>query len=418
MRAVVFEGKAFQVVVRDVPKARIIHQTDAVIRITTAAICGSDLHIYHGVLGGSDVPYSLGHEAIGIIEEVGSEVTRFKIGDRVLIPGSPNPDELSVEPELSPNFTAYGIGDTSGDLGGCQGRQSILNPTPLIETGTVGELMFEYFTTAEYVRVPNADASLVEIDNPELDDKEYLFMSDILATAWAGLDFAGFQAGDTVVVFGAGPVGLMTVYSAFLRGAAKVYAVDHVKRRLDTAASMGAIPIDFTKGEPSSQILEKEPGGVKRCVDCVGEECLNEKLRPQQNYVITQALKCVCYRGGIGVLGVYYAVPSGPGVPRGDTISPEIPFPMTLLWSKGVTIRAGAVPVLDYQEILFQLIKAGRARPGFIVTGVYNIEDAPKAYERFDKKLETKVLFQFPPKGHESGGGEANTSEEATDLHG
>ena len=130
MRAVMWEGKPFHMAVRDIPKPTVAKATDAIVRVTTAAICGTDLHIYHGILGGTEVPYSVGHEAIGIITDIGSAVDRFKIGDRVLIPGIPDQDELLVEPELLPTaYTAYGLGNVFGDLGGCQGKSELMSAT-------------------------------------------------------------------------------------------------------------------------------------------------------------------------------------------------------------------------------------------------------------------------------------------------
>ena len=122
MKAVMWEGKPFSVAVHDIPKPKIIKATDAVVRVTTAAICGTDLHIYHGVFGGTEAPYSLGHEAVGIVTEIGSAVDRFKVGDRVSIPCLPDADQLPIENELQPVYTIYGVGNLGGDLGGCQGK--------------------------------------------------------------------------------------------------------------------------------------------------------------------------------------------------------------------------------------------------------------------------------------------------------
>jgi threonine dehydrogenase-like Zn-dependent dehydrogenase len=135
---------------------------------------------------------------------------------------------------------------------------------------------------------------------------------------------------------------------------------------------------------------------VKRSVDCVGEENLNEKLQMQQNYVITQAIKCTSNFGGIGVPGVYAAQSKSKANPRADLIAPSIDFPFSLWWSKNLTIRGGIADIAGVQPTVYGLIKSGRARPGFIVSGVYDIDDAPEAYRKFDEKLETKVLFRFP----------------------
>lgn len=174
-----------------------------------------------------------------------------------------------------------------------------------------------------------------------------------------------------------------------------MYSIDSVEDRLELAASIGAIPINFTKGEPSAQILAREPGGVQRTVDCVGEECVNEKLEPDQAFVITQATKCVSVGGGLAVIGVHFAEPNSKGVQRGDTISPYMKFPMTLFWQKNMTIRGGAVDSKLFVEPLLELVKSGIANPGFVFSSTIDIEEVPKAYQRFSAHLETKIMIKF-----------------------
>jgi threonine dehydrogenase-like Zn-dependent dehydrogenase len=252
--------------------------------------------------------------------------------------------------------------------------------------------------TAEFVRVPTADKSLIILGEEfeHIEDQDLVVLTDIFPTAWVGLTWSGFQAGDTVAIFGAGPVGLLAAYSAIIRGASRVYSIDHVEERLEAAASIGAIPINFTKGEPSAQILAREPNGVQRAVDCVGEECINGRLKHDQSFVITQAVKCTSVGGGIGVVGVHFAQPTSKGVERGNTISPTMTFPMTLFWEKNLTMRAGTVDSKLFVEPMLELLKSGRARPGFVFSSTIGIDDAPTAYRRFSDKLETKVLIKFP----------------------
>lgn len=241
-----------------------------------------------------------------------------------------------------------------------------------------------------------------------------MLLSDIFPTAWGGLDFTGFQAGDTVVVFGAGPVGLLTAYSAILRGANKVYSVDHVKARLDKAASIGAIPIDLTNGDPSEQILKLEPGGVERVADAVGEECVNTQLKPQENFIIQEAIKMTCVNGGIGIIGVYFKIgPNTPGQPRASTIPENVSINYALAWSKNLTIKGGVVSSRDYIPTLLALIKSGGAKPSFVFTTEIGIDEAPKGYERFDKHLEIKVAIRFPRK---QGGAKTKHSTEKDSL--
>ncbi|KAE8401807.1 hypothetical protein BDV37DRAFT_285357 [Aspergillus pseudonomiae] len=370
MRSVVFDGQPFEVHVRDVPKAKVVRQTDAVVRVTSAALCGSDLHNYHGVFGSKQVPYPIGHEAMGIVEQVGADVDSVKVGDRVIIPDLPSGVGLDLEPAINPPIAFYGQGHQFGDLGGCQ---------------------------AEFVRVPLADKSLFVLgkEYDMIADTDLVLLSDVFPTAWAGVTWSGFEAGDKIAIFGAGAVGLLAAYSAILRGASRVYCIDSVEERLELAASIGAIPINFTKGEPSAQILAREPGGVQRTVDCVGEECVNETLKPDQSFVITQAIKCTSVGGGLGVIGVYFAQAYSEGVQRGNTISPSITFPMTLFWEKNITVRGGAVDSKLYVQPLLELVKCGRAKPGFVFSSVIDIEEAPNGYRRFSDRLETKVMIKF-----------------------
>ncbi|KAH6842360.1 chaperonin 10-like protein [Chaetomium sp. MPI-CAGE-AT-0009] len=373
MRAVVWEGKPYEMAVRDVPRPEILHREDAIVRITTAAICGTDLHTYHGIFGSTTPPWSMGHEAVGVIVEVGQATEHFKVGDRVLIPCSSNCGFFSVDKRLEDLTAFYGGGPDFGVDGGGQ---------------------------AEYLRVPFADHSLVAIPDDFSSDLDWLFLTDIFVTAWAGLDYAHFQAGDAVAVFGAGPVGLLCAYAAILRGASRVYAIDHVRDRLDKAASIGAIPIDFSSGAgtASEQILRREPLGVERSVDCIGQECLNHDLKPEQNYVIQEAIRVTKYNGGIGILGLYIAMGKSAGMPRGQSMHKELSISVPDMFLKNLSIGSGPINASLYEVMprVFELVKSGRAKLSWIVTSQFGIEDAPKAYDRFDKKLEIKVVIRFP----------------------
>ncbi|ORY12830.1 alcohol dehydrogenase [Clohesyomyces aquaticus] len=368
MRAVVWEGKPFHVTVKSVPSPHLIEKADVIVRVTTSAICGSDLHIYHGIFGSSQANWVIGHEAIGIITEIGKDVKHLRIGDRVIIPDIPDDGALNIEPRV-PQLKGFGFGDDFGFTGGCQ---------------------------AEYVRVPEADNSCIPVPEGEFSDVDFLFLSDIFATGWTGLDFSGFQPGDTVAVFGAGPMGLLCAYSALLRGASKVYSIDHVEARLKKAASIGAIPINFTNHPASEQLAVLEPNGVIRSVDCCGYECVNADLKPQQNFIVEEASKVTAAGGGFGVPGLYWTQASTQGAPLAGKVKPEITFPMAAFWAKGIRIQGGPVDPKLVAPTLVQLVKSGRAKPGFIVSADIGIEEAPKFYERFDKHLETKVVIRFP----------------------
>ncbi|PVH98941.1 alcohol dehydrogenase GroES-like domain-containing protein [Periconia macrospinosa] len=372
MRAVVWEGKPYEVAVRDWPKPTIRMPEDAIVQITTAGLCGTDLHIYHGMLSGDDIPFTLGHEGVGIVVEVGNATEEFKVGDRVLIPCIPDDGHFELESTAVPNLISYGLGELSGNLGGCQ---------------------------AEYVRVPFADDSLVKIPKNSIHDLDYLLLTDILPTAWTALNVSGFQPGESVAVFGAGPVGLLCAHLALVRGALRVYSIDHVQDRLDKAASIGAIPINFAdkrKGTASQQILAQEPGGVMRSCDCVGYECVNPDLKIQSNYIIQEATIITSTGGGIGVVGVYNTMPSSIGSPNAGKVTGDIVVPVGTIMFKELSLRAGIAKVYELIPIIKELVEAGRVNPRFIYTNEVGIEDAPLAYKRFSEQKEIKIAFRFP----------------------
>ncbi len=203
---------------------------------------------------------------------------------------------------------------------------------------------------AEFARVPFADSSLVKIPFG-LDDKEWLPVCDNLPTGWSALSNSGFQPGDTVAVIGAGSVGLLAAYSAILRGASLVYVVDHVASRLAKAASIGAQPINFTRGgRASDQILALRPAGVHRSVDCVGEVALNDNLEPQQDYVIREAIRMTRTGGGVGIAGQYVAGltgedgvnEAGKAVIPAWTIAPFVLLLLSIAVARSVTVRPAA----------------------------------------------------------------------------
>jgi len=190
----------------------------------------------------------------------------------------------------------------------------------------------------------------------------------------------------------------MAVYAAKLRGASVIYAVDYVRDRLDRAAALGAVPIDFTSddGIASQQILRRRPEGVMRAVDCVGFEAVNHRLRRDQSYVINECIAVTSVRGGVGLIGVYATSPTTKAAPRGGEIDPIFEINMSSAWIKNLTIRSGLEAEFINLPVLFDLVKTRRVDLDFIVSSVVSIEDAPKAYERFEKHLETKVIFRFP----------------------
>ncbi|KAM0200596.1 hypothetical protein ACHAPA_010738 [Fusarium lateritium] len=383
MRGVVWEGVPFQMPVRDIPIPQLLSDNDALIRVTASAICGSDLHIYRGIYGSPEVPWTVGHEGMGYVLEVGDAVSHVEVGDYVVIPGGTDSGVLEMDgPEPAIGF---GLGRTWGDDdgSGCQ---------------------------AEYVRVPYADLSLIPVPvgignntnnsnntTNQARDLDYLFLSDIFPTGWASLDFAQFEPGDSVAVFGAGPVGLLAAHSAIIRGASKVYIIDYVQSRLDLAESIGAVPINFVKTDPVEEILRLEPsGGVLRSVDCVGAEAFNRDLDIEQDIIMRQMIAITRIGGGIGQVGVTSAFPDSPGTPRGSIISPNITFPLATFHDKRLSFKSGGVDHKSYAPMLSDLIATGKARPSFIVDQEIGIEDAPEYYERFERREDIKIVIRFP----------------------
>ncbi|KAK2758853.1 putative alcohol dehydrogenase [Colletotrichum kahawae] len=358
MRAVVYDGVPFSIGVRAIAKPTIRNSADVVVRVTTAAICGSDLHIYRGFMGGIP-PWTMGHEAVGYVSEIGDAVSSFNVGDYVIIPDTVSSDQLELEPTCLTSLAA------------------------------------------EYARIPFAETNLIpiplthETTNSTI-EHDYLTVSDIFATGWAGIDYSGFQPGDSVAVFGAGPVGLLSAYSAISRGASKVYVVDHVQQRLDMAKSIGAIPIDFARADPVAQILAHEPSGVMRSVDCVGMEALNADLERDAGIVVNQMINVTHFGGGVGQLGVFKSQDNSPGTPYGSAISPSISFPISSFFGKALSFRTGAVDPKRYAPTLIGLINSGKAHPSFVFSADIGIEDAPKFYNRFYRQIETKVAIHFP----------------------
>jgi threonine dehydrogenase-like Zn-dependent dehydrogenase len=210
---------------------------------------------------------------------------------------------------------------------------------------------------------------------------DYLFVSDIFATGWTGVTFSGFKPGDSIAVFGAGPVGLLAAYSAILRGASRVYSVDYVQSRLDLAAFIGAIPINYRACDPVEQILRYEPSGVRRSVEAVGYEAENAAGEVATGTTLRQMVNVTAQRGGMGIVGLFNSTYSD--------------FNIGVAFEKAITINGGVVlPLVEVAAELVPLIASGKAHPSFIVSSVIDIEEAPEYYARFSRREETKVVIR------------------------
>ena len=377
MRAVVYQ-KPFEVAVEEVPDPRIEHPDDVIVRITSACICGSDLHMYEGRTA-AEPGIVFGHENLGIIEEAGSGVTSLEPGDRVVMP-------FNVACGFCKNclagFTGFCLTvNPSGFAGGAYGYVA-MGPYP------GGQ--------AEYLRVPFADFNCLPLPAGTEYESDYALLSDIFPTGYHGAELAGVSPGETVTVYGAGPVGLMAAYSALLRGASRVYVVDRVPERLAKAREIGAIAIDFSKGDPVRQIKDQTGGeGTDKGVDAVGYQASAQGGdREEPATVLNQLVQTVRPTGALGVPGLY--VPSDPGGVDEHARHGLLLVAIGELFEKGLRVGTGQANVKRYNRQLRDMITDGRATPSFVVSHVLPLEDAPGAYRKFDRRVDgcTKVILK------------------------
>ncbi len=383
MRAVVYH-RPKHVAVEDVPDPTIEQPTDAIIRVTSTAICGSDLHIYNGLIP-QPKPLVLGHEFMGIVEAVGPEVKNLKRGDRVVVPFPIAcgtcwfcAHALPVHCETTnPNY---------GPEGGLfkQKGGGLFGYTELYGGYSGGQ--------AEYVRVPFADVG-PRVVGDDLSDEQVLFLSDILPTGYSAIEWARMRGGETVVVLGAGPVGLMAMKCAWLKGAGRVIGIDREAYRLAAAQRVaGAETLLEGKDDVIEAIRAATDGhGADVVVDAVGMEAHRGVLDKVANIAHAQmgsidalrtAIKAVRRGGMITIVGVY-------GMSYDN-------FPLGQMFDKGIRLAMGQALVHDYIDDLLQLIKQGKVRADDIITHRLPLEQAPHAYEIFNRKQEdcTKVVLK------------------------
>ncbi|WP_439552320.1 zinc-dependent alcohol dehydrogenase [Falsiroseomonas sp.] len=390
MRAICWHGKG-DMRVDTVPDPRIEQPGDAIIRITATAICGSDLHLYDGYVPMMKSGDIMGHEPMGIVEEVGPDVTRLKKGDRVVVPfviacgscffcekslfsccDTTNPDAAALA-ELQGQAGA-GLFGYSHLYGGYPGGQ------------------------AQYLRVPHADVGPVIVRSDQPDDK-VLFLSDILPTGWQAAEQGNIQPGDTVAVWGCGPVGQMAILSAWLLGAGRVIAIDRVAERLEMAGMHGkAEVIDFTSQDVYDQLQTMTKGrGPDVCIDAVGAEthglgsmdAMLDKakaavgLTTDRIHALRQAINC-CRKGGtVSVPGVYIGFPDK--------------FPMGAAFGKGLTMRMGQTHAQRFLQPLLDRIDKGEIDPSFVITHRLPLEEGPAAYETFRDKKDGCIKVVLTP---------------------
>ena len=375
MRALVYNGP-FDVSVTDVPDAKIEVPTDAVVRVTTTNICGSDLHMYQGRTG--IAPGSVfGHENMGVVEAVGAGVTDLKVGDRVSLPfniacghcGNCNRGLTGFCTTVNPGMAGGAYGFAS--MGSYRGGQ------------------------AELLRVPFADFNALILPEGTEHENDFTMLSDVFPTGWHGVQLSGQRPGESVVVFGAGPVGLMAAHSAMIRGASQVFVVDKQADRLALAEGYGCTPVDYSAVDVAETLMDATGGyGVDRGVEAVGYQAQDASGDEHPEMIINLLFACVRATGGIGVVGVY--VPQDPGAGTEDVKQGKLALDFGLFWSKGQTMGTGQANVKAYNRELRDLIVAGRAQPGKIVSHELPLEDAATGYDQFDKRVDgwTKVLLK------------------------
>ncbi|MCP2255185.1 glutathione-independent formaldehyde dehydrogenase [Prauserella aidingensis] len=375
MKAVVYQGP-YDLSVSDVDDPRIEQPTDVLVRITTTAICGSDLHMYEGRTD-AEAGTVFGHENMGVVEEVGDGVTSVRRGQRVVLP-------FNVACGFCTNCRA-------GKSAFC------LTVNPPGAGGAYGYVGMGPYRggQAEYLRVPFADFNCVPLPEGGEHEDDFALLADIFPTGYHATELAGVRPGDTVAVYGAGPVGLMAAYSAVLKGASRVFAVDKVADRLRLAERIGAEPIDFTRGDPAEQISDAvHADGVDRGIDAVGYQATAPEGEEQPAFVLDQLVDTVRPTGSLGVVGLY--LPSDPGAPDDNAAQGILLFQVGKFFEKGLRMGTGQADAKAYAHQLRDLIVAGRAEPSFVVSKKLPLAEAPDAYARFDKREEgySKVLLQ------------------------
>lgn len=380
MRALVYQGPR-QVTVEQVPDARIEAPTDVLVRITATNICGSDLHMYEGRTS-VETGKVLGHENLGDVVAVGDAVVRVAVGDRVCLPFNIG---CGFCRNCERGFTGFCLTVNPGMAGGAYGYA---------EMGAFSG------GQAEFLRVPFGDFNCLRLPPDSVErENDYVMLSDIWPTGFHAARLAQVEAGDSVVVYGAGPVGLMAAYSAQLLGASKVMLVDRHRDRLRLAEKIGAIAVDDSRGDPVEQVLDLTGGeGADKGCECVGWQAHDPAGHEAPNLTMNNLVRSVRATGAIGVVGVF--VPQDPQGPDEDAKQGRIAFDMGLFFQKGLRMATGQANVKAYNRQLRDLIAAGRATPSFLVSHNLGLDDAPDAYRHFDNREDgwTKVVLH-PTRG-------------------
>ncbi len=385
MKAAVFH-KPGDISVDTVDDPRIEDPGDIILKVTSTAICGSDLHILHGAVPQTS-DLIMGHEFMGIVEEVGPSVRNLKKGDRVVVPfpiacGHCFFCNHGASPHCeNSNYKHYG---PAGDLMDQKGA-GLYGYTDLYGGYSGGQ--------AEYVRVPYADIS-PRIIPDELSDEQVLFLTDIFPTGWSAIDWAQLKGGEVVAIFGSGPVGLMAQKAAWINGASRVIAIDPLNYRLEKAKQVNKVDALNPHEVDVVEVIRDMTGGrgADVCVDAVGfepERNMMDKLKATINFekgsikVLEMAFKAVRRSGTVSVVGVYG--------------SPYDNFPLHRIFDKGLTVKQGQAPVINYIDKLIGLVKEEKVVLDDIITHTLPLSEAFRGYDIFDKKEDDCVKVILKP---------------------
>ncbi|WP_138493736.1 zinc-dependent alcohol dehydrogenase [Paenibacillus pinistramenti] len=379
MRAVTYQGKR-KMKVKEVADPKLETKQDVLVKITSTAICGSDLHIYNGEIPGMHDDYIVGHEPMGIVEEAGPEVTHVKKGDRVIIPFNVSCGECffcknQMESQCD---NANDAKDTGGYLG---------------YSDSYGGFMGGQ---AELLRVPYGNfMPFVIPEDAEMEDEKLLFLSDILPTAYWSVISGGVKPGDTVIILGCGPVGLLAQKFAWQKGAKRVIAVDHIPYRLEHAKRTNNVEAynfeEFGAGF-ADHLIELTRGGADVVIDCVGLDAKKSVMEKIETTLMLQggslsafelASKVVRKFGTIQVTGVY-------GLKYNM-------FPFGHLFERNISLKMGQAPVIHLIPELYQQIKQGKIDPTDIITHRLDLEQAERGYDIFDNKEEDCIKVILKP---------------------
>lgn len=378
MKAVTYQGIK-KVEVKEVDAPTIHKKDDIIVKITSTGICGSDLHLIHGMIPNMPENYIIGHEPIGIVEEIGPEVKKVKKGDRVIVPFNISCGECYYckhdQTSQCDNSNPHGDGGAyfgySETFGGYPGGQ------------------------AEYLRVPYGNFTPFRLpESCEIEDEKLALLSDVAPTAYWGVDNAGVKKGDTVVVFGCGPVGLAAQKFAWLKGAERVIAVDYVDYRLEHAAHHNKVEtINFEDFENTGEhIKELTHGGADVVIDCVGMDgkmtpleflATGAKLHGGAMGAIVMSTQAVRKCGTIQLVGAYGARYNA--------------FPLGDIFNRNVVVKTGQAPVIPYIPYLYDLFNKGEIDLSHIITHVLPLSEAKKGYEAFDTKTDRCIKVILKP---------------------